>query len=68
LVVGQDNYRVGDIPFSFIIVDDEITIFEIPDKEFQIAFVSTDKQVSKSLSHLFWETWKESKILRIPSL
>ena len=68
LVAGQDNYRVGNIPFSFIIVDEEITIFEIPDKEFQLAFVSTDKEVAKSLSHLFWETWKESKTLRIPSL
>jgi hypothetical protein len=68
LVAGQDNYRVGDVPFSFIIVDDEITIFEIPDKEFQLAFVSTDKEVAKSLSHLFWETWKASKTLRIPSL
>lgn len=68
LVVGQDNYRMDDVPFSFIIVDDEITIFEIPDKEFQLAFVSTDKEVAKSLSHLFWETWKDSRILRIPSL
>jgi hypothetical protein len=67
-VAGQDNYRVGDVPFSFIIVDDEISIFEIPDKEFQLAFVSTDKEVAKSLSHLFWESWKESKALRIPSL
>jgi hypothetical protein len=67
-VAGQDNYRVGDVPFSFIIVDDEITIFEIPDKEFQLAFVSTHKEVANSLSHLFWETWKASKTLRIPSL
>ena len=67
-VAGRDNYRVGNIPFSFIIVDDEITIFEIPDKEFQLAFVSSDKEVAKNLSNLFWETWKESKTLRIPSL
>ena len=67
-VAGRDNYRVGNIPFSFIIVDDEITIFEIPDKEFQLAFVSSNKEVAKSLTNLFWETWKESKTLRIPNL
>jgi hypothetical protein len=67
-VAGRDNYRVGSIPFSFIIVDDEVTIFEIPDKEFQLAFVSSDKEVAKGLTNLFWETWKESKTLRIPNL
>ena len=68
LVAGRDNYRIGTVPLSFIIVDNELTIFEIPDKEFQLAFVSTDKEVCKSISHLFWETWKISKPLRIPSL
>lgn len=68
LVAERDNYRIGDVPLSFIIVDGEIAIFEIPDKEFQLAFISTDKEVAKSLSHLFWETWKESRVLRIPNL
>ena len=67
-VAGRENYRVGDVPLSLIIIDSEVTIFEIPDKEFQLAFVSTNREVAKSLSHLFWETWKESKMLRIPSL
>jgi len=68
LVAERDNYRIGDVPLSFIIVDNEITIFEIPDKEFQLAFTSTDKEVAKSLCHLFWETWKKSRTLRIPNL
>jgi hypothetical protein len=68
LVAGRENYRIGEVPLSFIIIDNEITVFEIPDKEFQLAFVSTDREVTKSLSHLFWETWKDSKTFRIPSL
>ena len=47
LVAGRDNYRIANVPLSFIIVDNELTIFEIPDKEFQLAFVSTDKEVCK---------------------
>ena len=68
LVTGGENYRIGNVAFSFIVIDGELAIFEIPDKEFQLAFVSTDKEVVKSISHLFWETWKESKTLRIPTL
>jgi predicted transcriptional regulator len=64
---GENNYRSGDVPLSFMIVDDEITVFEIPDKEFRFAFVSTDKEVVKILSRLFREIWNQSRMLHIPS-
>jgi hypothetical protein len=66
VVGGENNYRSGDVPLSFIIVDDEIAVFEIPDKEFRFAFVSTDKEVVKILSRLFREIWNQSRKLRIP--
>jgi sugar-specific transcriptional regulator TrmB len=65
---GENNYRSGDVPLSFMIVDGEITVFEIPDREFRVAFVSTDKEIEKILSRLFWEIWKQSKALHMPSL
>ena len=68
VVGGENNYRLGDVPLSFMIIDGEITVFEIPDKEFRLAFVSTDKEVVKILSSLFWEIWKKSKALHVPSL
>jgi predicted transcriptional regulator len=67
VVDGENNYRSGDIPLSFMIVDDEITVFEIADKEFRFAFVSTDKEVVKMLSRLFHEVWNQSRTLSIPS-
>ncbi len=63
IVGGENNYRTGDVPLSFMLIDDEITIFEIPDKEFRLAFVTTDKEIGKILSRLFWDIWKQSKAL-----
>jgi sugar-specific transcriptional regulator TrmB len=68
VVGGENNYRSGDVQLSFMIIDNEITVFEIPNKEFKLAFVSTDKEVVKILSSLFWEIWKKSKALHMPSL
>jgi len=67
VIGGENNFRSGDVPLSFLIVDGEITVFEIPDKEFRLAFVSTDKEVVKILSRLFWEIWKQSRALHMPS-
>ena len=65
---GENNYRSGDVPLSFIIIDGEITVFEVPNSEFKAAFASTDKEVAKVLSHFFWELWNRSQILYMPSL
>ncbi len=65
---GENNYRSGDVPLSFIVIDGEITVFELPNSEFRTAFVSTDKETGKILSHLFWELWNRSQILPMPSL
>lgn len=50
---------------SFMIVDNEISVFEIPDDKFRLAFVSTDKEVVKSLYSLFWEIWNQSRKLHM---
>jgi sugar-specific transcriptional regulator TrmB len=65
---GESNYRSGDVPMSFILIDGEIAVFEIPDKKFRLAFISTNKEVEEILSALFWEIWKESKALHMPNL
>jgi hypothetical protein len=67
VVGGENNYRSGDVQLSFMIIDNEITVFEIPNKEFKLAFVSTDKEVVKILSSLFWEIWNQSRTLHMPS-
>jgi len=67
LVGGESNFRSGDIPLSFMIIDGKIAIFEIPNKEFKVAFVSIDKEVVKILSHLFHEIWSRSRTLHIQS-
>jgi sugar-specific transcriptional regulator TrmB len=67
VIDGENNYRSGDVPLSFMIVDDKITVFEIPGNEFRLAFVSTDKEVVKILSRLFREIWNQSKTLHLPS-
>jgi predicted transcriptional regulator len=67
VVGGENNYRSGNIPLSFMIVDNEITIFEIPDDKFRLAFVLCDKEVVKVLGVLFWEIWNQSKTLHIQS-
>ena len=67
VIGGENNYRSGDVPLSFMIVDNETAVFEIPDNEFRLAFVSTDKEVVKILSRLFREIWNQSKTLHMPS-
>ena len=65
-IIGRENnYRSGDVPLSFIIIDDEIAVFEIPDNEFRLAFVSTDKEVVTILSRLFREIWNKSSTLHV---
>ena len=63
---SENNYRSGDVPLSFIIVDNEIVVFEIPDNEFRLAFVSTDKEVVTILARLFQKIWSQSNKLHIP--
>ena len=60
---SKANYRYGDVPLSLIIIDGEITVFEIPDKQFKAAFVTMDKEIVRILSGLFWELWKQSQTL-----
>jgi len=65
---GDSNYRSGEVPLSFVIIDNEIAIFEIPNKHFRTAFVSNDKKTVKPLSGLFLELWNQSQKLHVPNL
>jgi HKD family nuclease len=67
VIGGDNNYRSADVPLSFMIVDKEIAIFEIPDTEFRLAFFSTDKEVIKILCRLFLEIWNRSRVLHVPN-
>jgi sugar-specific transcriptional regulator TrmB len=67
-VGGENNYRSGDVPLSFMIVDNEIAVFEIPDKDFRLAFVSTDKEVVKILCRLFRDLWNQARTLHMSNL
>lgn len=60
------NYRAGHVPLSFVVIDQEIAIFEIPNEHFKMAFVSTDKKTLKLLSAFFDELWNQSPKLRLP--
>jgi hypothetical protein len=60
------NYRTGHVPLSFVLIDQEIAIFEIPNESFKMAFVSTDKKTLKLLSVFFGELWNKSPKLRLP--
>ncbi len=62
---GKGNYKSGVVPFSLMVIDNEITVFEIPNKEFKSAFVCMDKQTVGMLSELFWEVWNNSQTLHV---
>ena len=66
IIGGENNYRSGNVPLSFMIIDKEIAVFEIPDDDFKLGFVSTDKEIVTTLTRLFQETWDQSKALHLP--
>jgi hypothetical protein len=63
--INNSDYRVGDVPLSFILVDNEIGVFEIPSDEFKMAFYTTDRQIMKLLSDFFLGIWNKSNKLRL---
>ncbi len=66
-VEPDKHYRSVQVPFSFIVIDKEVALFEIPNKQFRMAFVTTDKQIVKSITEFFWELWEQSKSLGVPN-
>ena len=65
---NESNYKVGDVPLSFIIIDNNICVFEFPSREFQIAFLLTDKRSLTILSNYFLEIWNRSDNMKIPDI
>ncbi len=64
-LIGKSNYKTGDVPFSLAVIDNEIAVFEIPNKQFKSAFVCIDRQTVRILAGLFWELWNQSEALHI---
>jgi DNA-binding transcriptional ArsR family regulator len=63
--INNSDYRVGDVPLSFIVIDNTIAVFEIPSDEFKMAFHTTDRQIVKILSDFFLGIWNKSNRLRL---
>jgi predicted transcriptional regulator len=59
------RHRQCSIPISLIIIDDEIALFEVPNKQFKMAVISSDKQIIKVLTDYFKELWHQSNNLNI---
>jgi predicted transcriptional regulator len=65
-VDADKHYRQTPVPVSFIIIDNEMALFEVPSLQFKIAFASTDRQTIKVLTEYFWDLWQQSKSLNVP--
>jgi DNA-binding transcriptional ArsR family regulator len=65
-VDADKHYRQTPVPVSFIIIDNETALFEVPSLQFKIAFASTDRQTIKVLTEYFWDLWQQSKSLNLP--
>jgi len=62
---NNSDYRAGEVPLSFLIVDNEIAVFEIPTEEFKMSFCTSDKKIILLLSDLFRGLWNKSGKLQI---
>ncbi len=67
-LTNRGDYRIGTVPISFSLIDKEIVVFEVPTKEFRIAFVSDDKEVLKVFYNIFWKIWKNSQEIDLTPL
>jgi DNA-binding transcriptional ArsR family regulator len=61
LLFRNMDTRMGDVPLSFVVIDNEIAVFEIPSEEFKIAFYTVDKKIVDTLSEFFLGLWNNSK-------
>ena len=64
-LIGRGNYKTGDVSFSLMVIDNEIAVFEIPNKQFKSAFVCVDKQTVRTLAGVFSELWNQSEAMHI---
>ncbi len=64
LLIDKSNYKTGEVPFSLAVIDNEIAVFEIPNKYFKSAFAFMDKQAVHILAGLFWELWNHAESLQ----
>jgi len=62
----MDNYRVGNVPTSYLIVDGETVVWELPTESFEMAFISRDRRVLETFKNNFWTLWKTASPLPLP--
>jgi hypothetical protein len=65
-VEPDEKFRKILVPFSFVVIDHEIALFEVPNKQFKLAFSTMDGQIIRVLEELFWELWQNSTSLNVP--
>ncbi|MEM2272831.1 MAG: hypothetical protein QXX56_01270 [Candidatus Bathyarchaeia archaeon] len=57
LAAKTGNYRVGNVPTSFMVVDDEVVLWELPTEKFELAFISRNKALIEAFKKHFWSLW-----------
>lgn len=60
LAEKMGNFRIGNVPVSFIMMDGEIVVWELPTKDFEMAFISQEKWILEIFENYFWKLWKAS--------
>jgi len=63
LAAKMDNYRVGNVPTSFIMVDGKNLVWELPTEDFEMAFISKDGKLLEAFEDHFWKLWKAASKL-----
>jgi len=64
-ILKQPDNKIADVMMSFIVIDDKLSIYELPTKDFTIAFNFTDEKAAKQLTNLFEEIWDSAEELHI---
>lgn len=57
----KKDYRLGDVPLSFTIIDQNRVVFEVPTEEFNLALKSSNRKVVASFTELFRKLWDSSR-------
>ena len=60
----KKDYRLGDIPLSFTVIDHSKVVFEVPTEEFNLALKSSNRRVVESFTVLFQKLWDGSRLFQ----
>jgi DNA-binding transcriptional ArsR family regulator len=60
----KKDYRIGDVPLSFTVIDHRKVVFEVPTEEFNLALKSSNRKVVESFTVLFQKLWDGSRLFQ----